>query len=187
MAITIIIEDGSGSDPDANSYATEVEFTDYFNCLGIDITGLSGDQIRQGLISAATSIMEYCYKYKGTLTHSTNPIQPLLWPRTGLCDRRGLLIDGSTIPLDVKNAQMELARQVAIELANSSDYRYSDNPTNQGVVKREKLDVLEQEFFGPGTEVLNKATRTAGQFVIKILEPYITNSNAFQLTNEAVV
>lgn len=184
MALSLVIEDGTGLDPNANSYATEAEFDDHFACIGIDISGISSADKIAGLIGAATQILEVCYEYKGKITHSESPIQPLLWPRTGLCDRRGLEIDGSSIPGDLKTAQIELARQIAIQ----SNYFYSDTPTNTGAVKKEKLDVLEQEYFGPGTEVINTVARDASEWVTKILKPYLSGGyNPFQINNKATV
>lgn len=184
MALVLVIEDGSGADPDANSYATEAEFDDHFTCIGVDISGLTSDQKIAGLIGAATQVMEFCYEYKGSITHTESPTQPLLWPRTGLCDRRGLEIDGSSIPDDIKTAQIELARQFAIQ----SNYIYSDEATNTGAVKKEKLDVLEQQFYGPGTEILNTVVQNANQWVRKILAPYLASgNNPFQINNKAVV
>lgn len=183
MALTLVIEDGTGSDPTANSYATEQEFDDYFETVGIDISGLTSAQKIAGLVGAATQILEICYEYRGTITHTESPIQPLLWPRTGLCDRRGLKISKTSIPADIKKAQIELARQ----LATQSNYLYSDSPTNTGAIKREKLDVLEQEFFGPGSEIVTTVAKTADGWIRKILAPYITGaSSTFLVNNRAV-
>lgn len=183
MALSLTIEDGTGSDPNANSYATEQEFNDHFACVGIDVSSFTSAQIIAGLISAATQIMEYCYEYKGKITHTESPLQPLLWPREGLCDRRGVEITKTSIPKDIKTAQIELARQAILQ----PNFLYSDSPVNTGAIKREKLDVLEQEYYGPGTEVMLTITQNASQWVRKILSHYTTGSSPFQVNNRAVV
>ncbi len=99
----LVIEDGTGV-LGANSYNTEAEFRAYFLEINVDVTALTTTEVEGGLIDAATNMLEYCFKYKGEITYPLTP-QPLLWPRTGLCDRRKLAVDGSTIPVELLKAQ----------------------------------------------------------------------------------
>lgn len=175
---TIVLEDGSGV-ATANSYQTVQDFKDYFDCIGVEYDATDAE-ITTSLIAAA-KLLEYCYTYYGEISFPDTP-QALLWPRTGLCDRRGLVIAANTIPVEIKEAQNELARSnLQARLA------FSDNPTNQGAVKRNKLDVLEQEFFSPGSEVDVTVSKTVMDYVRKILQPYIRGGGQFQGANVAVV
>lgn len=179
MAGIIIVEDGSGV-AGANSYQTLTECKDYFDCIGVDISTINDNQLTAGLITAASDLLEYCYEYKGQITH-TDPVQPLQWPRTGLTDRKCQKVASNSIPDEIKKAQCELARSNAI-----ARLAFSDNPTNQGAVKKNRLDVMEQQFHAAGTEVQTTAFQTVGQYVHKLLQPYINGSSRYQIQNQAV-
>lgn len=185
--MAIIVEDGTGTNPDANSYNTLQEFKDYFATIGVDISNLTDPQIEAGLIDAATNYLEYCYVYKGVISHPDIP-QPLLWPRAGLCDRRKLEIPDTTIPTEVKKAQLELARSAALSLAEQERFAFSDEPEATGAVKSSKLDVLSESYYGPGSEIQTTISASVQSYVAKLLQPYLgRGASPFQINNFAVV
>jgi len=178
----LVIEDGTGV-LGANSYNTEAQFLAYFAEIGVDVTALTTAQIESGLIDAATNMLEYCFTYKGEISYPLTP-QPLLWPRTGLCDRRGLDVASDSLPVELLKAQNELARSIAVF---SGRMAFSDTPDNTGAVKKSKLDVMEEEYFGPGTSLQLTISQTVRDYVGKLLAPYIRGGSNFQVTNVAVV
>ena len=182
---TLVIEDGTGV-IDANSYMTVQDFKDYFDCIGADVSGITDDQITAGLIDAGSNLLEYCYSYKGEISFPETP-QALSFPREGLKDRNGCEIEKTQIPGEVIKAQAELARSSALAIIAGGRIAFSDQPVNTGAVKKNKLDVMEQEYYGPGTEVQTTVSKTVDDFVRKLLEPFLDGgSNPFQLKNVAV-
>lgn len=100
MAVTIIVEDGSGV-PNANSYIDLQYAKDYLEERGHKIP--SDEELAPMLINAI-DFMESLTRYKGTRTHQDQELQ---FPRSGLCDD-GIEIVGNTIPQDIKRAQAQL-------------------------------------------------------------------------------
>lgn len=183
--MAIIIEDGTGV-LGANSYNTEAQFRAYFLDINIDVTSLTTTEIEGGLIDAATNMLEYCFTYKGDITYPLTP-QPLLWPRTGLCDRRKLEVGASTIPIELLKAQNELARSAALAIVAAGRMAFSDTPDNTGAIKKSKLDVLSEEYYAPGTALQVTVSRTVRDYVAKLLRPYTRGGSNFQISNVAVV
>jgi len=80
------------------------------------------------------------YEFQG---YKVERNQAMQFPRTGVvCD--GFSIPSDEIPDNLKNAQMELALKAA------SEPLFADVAGNANV-RREKVDVLETEFFSPPT------------------------------------
>lgn len=69
--------------------------------------------------------------------------QELAWPRTGATDVDGLNLDDMEVPYEVEHATYEAAlRELVRPGYLSPDY------VPASVIKREKVDVLETEYFG---------------------------------------
>ena len=185
MAAILVLEDGTGV-IDSNTYQLLADFKAYFADLNIDITAIDDDDITAALFETGTCLLEICFTYKGVISFPDTP-QALSWPRTGLRDRRRLEVPFDSIPPEVKKAQNELARTVALQNGAGNRYSYSDTPTNTGAEKRNKLDVLEEEFYGPGTAYNVEISKDVQSFISKILRPYTTGAGAFQLVNVAVI
>ena len=78
--------------------------------------------------------------WKGTKTYGRS--QTGAWPRTDVEDCEGYAIDTDAIPVEVKQAQMELAwaeQQSPSTLSPSGSVR-------DALVSREKVDVIEVEY-----------------------------------------
>lgn len=78
-------------------------------------------------------------KWKGIRTHGRD--QSLAWPRDGVTDCEGLAIASDEIPDEVIFAQHTLAR---VEFLSPG--ALSPSVSLGGVVKREKVDVIEVEY-----------------------------------------
>lgn len=106
MAVTIIVEDGSGV-PNANSYIDVKFATDYLEARGIKVP--TEDKLIPNLINAI-DFMESLNRYKGKRTF---PNQELQFPRSGLASD-GVEIQGNTIPKDIKTAQAQLVADTVV-------------------------------------------------------------------------
>lgn len=112
MAITVVVEDGTGI-TGANSYATIAEITEWVLTNPHDDTwaGLTDAQ-KNGYCVMACRVLNEQMNWDGWKTDSD---QALDLPRSGMVDKNGDLIDNDEIPMEVKNAQCELARLLAID------------------------------------------------------------------------
>jgi hypothetical protein len=135
--VPLIVEDGTGSDPTANSYAARADIIVYAAARGVTLTD---DAATDVLGIAAMDYLE-TRDYKGDPTYGAVGVdQPLAWPRTSVTI--GLVtLAPDAMPLALKNAQCELA----LQKHNGIDL----TPVRAGgqLIKAEKLDVIETEYF----------------------------------------
>jgi len=181
--MALIVEDGSGL-INANTYQDVATFDAYLASIGRTTTATVA-QKEAALIVTATCILEYNYSYKSCITFPDTP-QALSFPREELVTKNGVVIPSSgagSIFTDLLKAQAELTfSQLTTSLT------YQDDPTNQGAVIENTLDVMTQKYASPGTAVLVPMSQTVLNFVTRILTPYLSSgSNPFQGTNVAVV
>lgn len=90
----------------------------------------------------ATRLLDEQVVWAGTPTTTT---QALAWPRTGVHDCQGRLVDALTIPLDVQRATATYA------LALLSDPSQGSPGVPAGVVKRTQLGDTSVEYFPPSS------------------------------------
>ena len=134
--MALIIEDGtgvSGADAYASVTACSAWAVDYF---GHSLTGSTAD--KEAAIRRAVAYMDGL-KWKGKRTYGRS--QSLAWPREGVTDCEGLDIADDEIPDEVIFAQHVLARAEF-----QSPGVLSPSGALAQVVKREKVDVIEQEY-----------------------------------------
>ena len=102
----IIIEDGTIV-TGANSYITVQNYRDYWSALGVDTTDEVDAAIEGRLINAfITNNIQYRGLLKGK---KVDPMQPGLFPRTGLVDEDGNSLSASVIPSNILYWQSEAA------------------------------------------------------------------------------
>ena len=89
----------------------------------------------------------------------TPATQRLSWPRSGVTCQ-GLTATCLMIPYEVQTAQVELAFQFA---KNPNLMLGATGTSITGEVKRQKLDVLEVEYFQSGGGVVNTGTKLTDQ------------------------
>lgn len=146
---TLVLEDGSGV-AGANTYALTATIDAYHSNLGnSDWTGTDDEKSTANL--RAMRHLE-SLDYNGTKDEQTNPLE---WPRSGAYDRNGFLIDNDVIPQGVINALCEAA---LIELTSPGALRPSTSTAGQ--VKRQKVDVIETEYFEAYSQTVSYDTIT---------------------------
>jgi len=133
MALTI--EDGSIVSG-ANSYITDAEFTAYADARSVTYAATA--ELREPFIIKAMDYLE-SFEYDGYRVEPDN--QLFNFPRHTIY-ANGRWIVSTTIPREIKNAQIEAA--IA---AISQDLLITS--TNQNIQK-EKLDVMEVSYFSRG-------------------------------------
>jgi len=151
--MAFVVEDGTGTEPTANSYTSVEEFAEYWTDRGFDYTVYSTGAIQRALIKATDYIdLENKYYFKGYILEED---QPLAFPRQDLyvsCK----LIEG--IPVELKRATFEYAKRVLEsdtgELQPDGEDR---DETGAVIVKKfEKVGPIETEteyLAGTGSEV----------------------------------
>lgn len=129
--MTIIVEDGTGEDLEANSYVTEAELTTYASLRGVTIP----NEDREMHLILGMDYFE-SLDFKGT---KTNDDQPLQFPRADLYIDNVLQPDDEIIKL-VKESQMESA--IASFQGNSF------TSVKERAVKRERINgAVEVEYM----------------------------------------
>lgn len=134
--MALIIENGTGV-AGAEAYADVADCSAWAVLFyGHSLTGNTAD--KEAAIRRAVAYMDGL-AWKGTRTFGRG--QSLAWPRTGSTDCEGLSIGANTIPPEVIYAQHVFAR------AEFQSPGILAPSVNLGaVVRREKVDVIEQEF-----------------------------------------
>lgn len=111
--MTLIIEAGLGTDPNANSYRDVADLREYADLRGIDLTDqknqeLSNQELETLLIRAMDYLEGQRKRYKG---HKTSATQPLQWPRADVWDVEfsNALMPDNEIPRLMEYAQLAIA------------------------------------------------------------------------------
>jgi hypothetical protein len=121
------------------SYSTVAEADAYF--LALNNTAWTGtDPEKEAWLRQGKTYLETTYKQKwqGFITDID---QPSDWPRTGVIDGNGRIVDADTIPDDIKAANNELALD-----AISGSLTSTIGAQGTGI-KREKVGSLETEYW----------------------------------------
>jgi hypothetical protein len=126
--MAIIVETGTGTNPDANSYID----TDYLEAYALD-RGYEIQSEPSNLIYAAMDWLEN-RQYQGWIKEEN---QPLLWPRHNVW-YRDYQLSADEIPALVKKAQAALCLEI--------DRGYNPLSVIPQGVKREKVGEIEVEY-----------------------------------------
>lgn len=128
--MSFTVEDGTGTNPLANSYTSLAEFKAYFDDRGFAYSPTYSDaQIQQALVQATDYIdLMFEPRFKGYRLVQTPTEQPLAFPRTNLWVR---CIYVSGIPADLKNAASEYAKIVLTTGASLSPTPAAQDSTGQ--------------------------------------------------------
>lgn len=102
----IVVEDGKGSNPSANSYADVAMLRSYANMVKASLPSADED-CASLLLEAMTYLDDQSRRFKGL------PIAgyPLAWPRTGV------VLDGSILPSNVVPRELEYAQMALAVIA----------------------------------------------------------------------
>lgn len=140
IPIELIVESGSCNES-ANSYV-DLEFADKYNRERARSSWLSLDEeTKKRCLILGTDYIDHYYKWHG---RKATQKQSLSFPRVNLVDADGFCITG--IPLNLKKAVVEAA------YLNIDSETLFETEDENGSVKREKIDVLETEYFGKGKD-----------------------------------
>jgi len=133
--MTLIVTPGA---TDADSYATLAEANDYhLSRLHNSEWTAATDVMKEAALLWATRTLDANFYWVGVKATDT---QSLDWPRSGVVDRNGYSIDSDIVPVEVKNAQSELAF-----LLIKNDRTLSADPDPDGV-KELKICSLALKF-----------------------------------------
>lgn len=121
----------------AESYVSVADCDTYHSNRGN--AGWSGiNAVKEAALRKATAYIDgkYRSRWKGG---KVSTIQPLCWPRWGVEDADGIFLSNATIPPRLKDAVCEAAlRSLTADLAADVEPG----------IKRQKVDVIETEYFG---------------------------------------
>jgi DnaT-like ssDNA binding protein len=136
MSYTFLVEDGSGF-LNSNSYVSVLDASDYFTVDpngGPSWTALTTLQ-QQKQLSWASRILDQKVRWKGQLAV---PGSAMRWPRINVFDRDKNAIDSTIVPIQVKQATLELAKFLLTnDLTVGQDVDY---------LKLVRVDVIELEY-----------------------------------------
>lgn len=138
--MSLFIQNDEGTEANANSYSTVIEFKDYWTARGVDYTTKTDPEIEAYLIPAL-SYLDGRFKYAGYKSNGRD--QTTEFPREELYDCSGdspVLVEG--VPREAKEAQNEYAH------VQAGQGTLQPNGSINGNVKKVKRKVgpLEREF-----------------------------------------
>lgn len=139
--MTLVVEDGTGVSG-ADSFASRTEANAYWAAHGAPAswTALSDEAKDAEQRFGARWLSEtYAGRWKGWITHEH---QEMRWPRSGVVDDEGRVIEPTEIPRALKEAQFH-AGQLHREGGGLAAV------TKSGIKREELVDVVEREFFSP--------------------------------------
>lgn len=137
--MTLTVEDGTGL-ANSNSYGTLANATTYFADRANTTWDEADDDLKTAALIRATDYIEarFGQRFLGTKLVTT---QALSFPRQGLYDREGTLVEG--LPSKVKQATYEYAlRALSGDLWNEPLM----NPKGRLVVERTKIGPIEEDI-----------------------------------------
>jgi hypothetical protein len=133
--MTLVVEDGSGV-ANANTYISVADVSAFFTARGFTEPTIGFSATIYQVMDALDGFI-----YSGTKSNVDNA---KAFPRTNCYDQEGILYGSAVIPLALKQGAMWLV------------YYYSTGSdlgsVAAAVVKIDKADIVEQEFFEPATK-----------------------------------
>jgi hypothetical protein len=170
--MTIVVETGSGLDPTANSYASLAAVRAYAEARGI-LVSEDDDALSAQMILGMDYLESYWKQYIGTQTQPA--IQPLQWPRDGVC-LYGVPIANNVIP----RALVEALSLLVV-----------DQTMNGNTTERIAQPFIKSEKIGPITTEYSETVGIVGlesggpimEMVTAKLEPLLNASAAFSLVS----
>ena len=134
IAMSIVVETGSGN-PDANSYVSLEEATEYFAWLGND----EWDNSDETILARATQAIDLAYGSRVKSTKLTAD-QGLAWPRVEFEDGDGFVRSSTAIPAELKKAVFEAAFQM------QQGNEVVVNPDREGLVTKSTKKIGSMEI-----------------------------------------
>lgn len=160
--MALVVETGAGL-TNSEVYGEIADATAYLAKFGkTTLAGLASDALKEAAMREGALFIEQVYGPQLPGERTTGA-QAMEWPREGASYNDGKEIDGDEVPQDYIYATFEAAELAAAgeTLIDSSDA--SDN------LKRKKIDVLEFEYFAPGTS--RKTYHVLEGYLRRLLRP----------------
>ncbi|MCB1116086.1 MAG: hypothetical protein KDK71_06410 [Chlamydiia bacterium] len=105
MAITLIVEDGTGKD-DANALVSLNDAKAYWDGRGTSYVSFTDDAL-SGAIVRASAFLGAAYQWRGDKINGRAQTMP--WPRSGVTDRDGYDVADNEVPREIIAACCEIA------------------------------------------------------------------------------
>lgn len=126
----------------ANTYATLAEFNAYAVNRVPTLTWFTTatDPQKEAALQAAARELDACFTWTGV---AVDDVQALTWPRSGMLTRNGFPIATTVIPVDLKEAQCEMALQLGASdrLGDNSAFKKGITSLKAGSVALSFSDV----------------------------------------------
>jgi hypothetical protein len=140
---TLVIEDGTASTPSANSYVTVDEVVTFCVQYGLSSWASLATTDMITSILRGMAFVESEFNFKGVKMSYDDPLE---WPRFGIYDEAGVdpsqdLLYYEEIPKGLKNAVCRAAYEESV-VPGVLQANVTSN------IRRERIDVIETEFFG---------------------------------------
>lgn len=164
----LIVEDGSGV-AGANSYVSVADAQAWVAARGLTFTG-ADSVVEQRLLTAMDLVESYRAQYQGSKTDSAQALQ---WPRTGV------YVDGAALAEDAIPKELVGA---LVQLAYDSQSEDLQPNVGQQLTAREKIDVIEVQYFSPAEKKSSPTFTKALAF----LQPLFKTGGAFGLRTQRV-
>lgn len=151
--MSLVIEDGSGSDPLANSYIDPGFFFAFFEGrYGVDegnlnLNDIEEDKVNRAIVRATDFFESLEYRMKGDRSYID---QPLSWPRRRVIILSGISVSSTTIPNDIKKTLAYLTYN-ALEFDILPESVTQDG-VNSFVVKEEIHNAVSIEYENSARE-----------------------------------
>lgn len=145
--MTIVVEDGTGL-ASANSYVSGDELATYCEDRAITLASSDDDAIEAALVRA-TAAIDGGYRMAFPGYRASARDQALEWPRLAAYDYEGILIDGTSVPPEVKQATCETAIR---ELADPGSM--TPDLERGGFIRRMKAGSVEIEYGGNNNQTV---------------------------------
>lgn len=133
--MAVIAEDGTGLAA-ANSYVSVATADAYFSARNNTTWAAYSTAVKEAALLYACQWLDARYSWPGTISVDT---QALSWPRDGVTDSEGRIIDLDVVPAALKDAQCEAAAAHALEALNEVLAR-------GGAISSVTVDVLSVTF-----------------------------------------
>lgn len=129
--MALVLETGAGLTT-ANSYVSTTEAGDYFAVDRVFAATWDAYATQEELLQWASRVLDQKVRWRGAKSVAASGLR---WPRQGMIDRDGNVVDDNVIPVQVKQATLEMAK-----------YLLTNDPTtgqNVNYLKMLRVDVVE--------------------------------------------
>lgn len=165
--MALVIEDGTGSNPAANSYQNVAELRTYAELRGVDLSKHSNKTLETLLIQAMDYLESQRARFKGVKTLEA---QPLEWPRSDVWDveKPGAVLPVNQVPRLVQYSQLALAIE-----ALKHDLMPNTGTPGEPVITKEKIGPIEITY---STDTPKRAFTSAFSKPAGLLSPLFKNN-----------